>query len=388
MQLSSPPDRSALRLWVLFAAMTCMFLDAPAFAQQPPFPITATTAESLSPEQRKQIEDYAKYFSRLLTASTTPQSLVEARERLMLPMRGNGLSPAFRDFYAQTVLAEVRPLAQSQDLVIKMNGLIIASDMPASGVADMAIDTLKDPSAAVRYWAAKAIARASASASAEGSLFSPEQQKKLLATLQEAMPAERSDLVLEQMYQALAGLSIPEAQDVLIKILKVRVGVAAAGINNGIVADQNGFSKLMERLLIEEARGQDVTARLRGLTAVAGQYLQVIAKALQAKAVPDDLKLAANRMVGTCEQILQKALPRLDADHAPGPPLASLAAAERNDELMLNTIDWVGTKDKPGILTSSKINLPFTELQVVPAPAPAPAPSPTPSPAPAPVPAK
>lgn len=339
-----------------------------ASAQTPSFPIGATTAQTMTPEMRQSIQNYAGYWGKVLNSAVTPQSVSDARERVIEPLRRD-LTPVVREEYAQDVLDAVKGTVAAPNLVLRMNGLIVASQLPTGAVSSMCLKGLTDPSPAVRYWAGKALADVSSRSTPGQPIFDNAQQKTILAALQKAMAPERSEVVLEQMYRALGGLSIPEAQAALMQVLSQRVSLHQQEITRGLRADMEGLRNLKTRLVVDDARGENISARLKSLAAIAAKYLQVVSSALanNKPPLPDDLKPVAVDTVGAAEDILKFALQKFDPDYpAPG-ALTDPAKQGQFSLLMVGMFDWVGTKNKPGALTSSKIGIPFADLQLGPA---------------------
>ncbi len=369
---------SRLRHWALRLCVLVLLTVAPMAwgqqAQPPQFPIGALTAETLTEDHKRDVALFVDYWSKALLVGSSPTAVGEAREKLFYPIR-NPATPDCRNIYFGKLAPKIAPSIDSKDLSVKLNGLIVAAELNDGAVAEMCIKGLSDASPAVRYWAGRATADIASRSTVEVPIFSVDQQKRLLASLQKTMATERAEMVGQQMSRALGSLTIPEGQQALLQILTDRVALYRHELNRGLRADQEGLANIYNRLMIDEAHEVDIKPRLRSLAVVAARYLQVVAQGLQNKDEPvaDDVKPIACAMVATVEDILKRALTKFDADFTPPPPpLASVCNEGHYPELMLNTLDWVGTMEKAGVLTNSKLKIDIKDLLLPPAgPAPA-----------------
>ena len=115
--------------------------------------------------------------------------------------------------------------------------------------------------------------------------------------------------------------------------------------------------------MTESARQQANREQVVNLVTVAAKYLQVIRQAVAA-GLSDDLKPVAYDMVGLIEQVLNWGLSVFDPTAKAGPALIQPLRAGDGATFQLHVIDWVGTKDAPGLLTKSRIAIPHEALRL------------------------
>ncbi|MBI1368883.1 MAG: hypothetical protein GC162_09555 [Planctomycetes bacterium] len=355
------------RLTTCAVAMWLFVFSISVFAQRQGLSDDILTAPGpLSPQQTEKIETYAKYWSDVLCRGESPDAIAEARDRLLGPFRAVAppTSDVVKDALASAAAAMLNKCSSAKDPVVRMNALIVVAELPTSASDKLIIASLTDANQANRYWAAKSIAELSRFAQPGQSLFTQAQQDALLAAMKKAMPGETSDVVLEQMYRALGALTIVEAQDTLLDILDQRVAAASKQITGGLRADKQGLLNLYTRLVVQQAVGNNVAKPLHRLTAISGKYLLVVATALQAKKVDAELVPACLDVVDAVEEIFKYSLKTLDPAHAAGPELSAPAKGGNFAALLLATLDWVGDKNKPGILSTSAIGIAPEELKI------------------------
>ena len=332
---------------------------------QPPSRIPGDILSSTQPlteEQAQAVQEYVTGWSQVLIQAPTPDRISEARAELLNPLRSQVSTPTFLQQYVPLVIGAIEPAVGSENMLVKLNALIVASQLPADQTVDLAIGALRDPTPAVRYWAAKLVADAAGGGSENAAALSPQQQQQVLAILRQAIPAEQEDNVLGQMFRGLSNLTINEATAAMLDLLRQRVAYQVTRIRPGLRADRAAMANLQSRIANLIAQGQDADAQLRGLTAVAAQYARVVAEALQSQQVPDDLVPVAVRTIGTAEDIFLASVNRFAPDVTSRPPLLPLAREGNYSELLLNVLAWVGSRDSPGILTESEVSIPREQM--------------------------
>jgi len=312
------------------------------------------------------IETYVEFWSDQLNTAESVKQVVEAREQLLEPIKRQSpvqATEVIRDAIARAAAAMLEPAIESDKNYVRLNALIVLAQMPTGASAPVYVAGLQDDNRSIRYWAAKGIAEMSAYAESGQSLFTQQQQTALLDELKKVMTAETSDMVLEQMYRALASMTIPEAQSALLDVLSERVKLHVKQVNPGLRADTKGLSNLYSRLLTQQAVGNNVDKPLRRLTAVAGQLIHVVAKAYQTGEVPQALQPVVLELTQVVQDVFTNVLTQFDPDHNPGPALVAPLKSGQGDVFLLNALDWADP-EKPGILVSSKIGIPADQLRL------------------------
>ncbi|MBI1375412.1 MAG: hypothetical protein GC159_22075 [Phycisphaera sp.] len=361
--------------WVhaLLLALLVVGSSVHAYAQGvpgPQLPGNVVGADQIGGAQQTAIDEYVRFWVGQMNAAKSPAAIAEARTKLVQPIANPLSSAAFKAAYYPSVIDKIAPLVKHKDPVVQMNVLIVVAHLRTNKISDIAIEGLQIKNAgfgrACRYWAAKAIADAGQGAGAAvGGVFIPQQEKKILDVLKNLMVTEKSDYVLEQMYLALGALSLDDATSEALKILATRLSQHHKKIEAGLRADEKGLSNLYTRLTIDDALGKDVKPRLRELTKVAAMYLQVIAEQMQKKQVSDEMMPVCNDIIEIGGKIMKMAIEKLDPTYSGSQPdLMGPVGTGNFTELLFNVQLWTGTKETPGIISKSKVGIPYADVEV------------------------
>lgn len=135
-------------------------LTAQTQAQVTSIPSEIVKAETISLAQREQIEQIvAPMLQRLATGSD--EQVADARHNV-LRLYESGLllkgTPAFFAALSDVVASGIKPAAESQRMICKVNAMLVASRALTPKMVPIVLKTLEDQTPAVRYSAAKAIA--------------------------------------------------------------------------------------------------------------------------------------------------------------------------------------------------------------------------------------
>lgn len=337
--------------------------------------ISASTlaADSLTPEQVTDIDKFVTSLTGIISTSNNPTDIAAARRALLQPLNNTLTKPVPRGVLTEKIATRIASAIKSDSLPVRLNALIVASEAPHPAVGAMIVPGLKDESPAVRYWAAKACASVMAVRLGGTKVpFDDATQQQILDTINAMAPKEASDSVLDQMFQALASLTIGPARQALFGILGQRVGAHMPQANLGLLADVAALNKLHQKLVVDVANARDVGPALRDLTAVTARFLQVASRDIAAGKADAALKPALESVVDTAQKVFTLATNQL-APNMPRRPILSgkLSAAE----LQLAVSEWVGTAENPGLLTSSPLAIPHAKYAMSSKAAPAPAPA-------------
>lgn len=227
----------------------------------------------LAPEQKRQVEDYARYWvSRLTAAESDTHEVAEARERLIEPLKllaGEHFKPVY-----WAALGPILPRAmESERPIVRLNAMIVAAQVPHAAVVEMVERALKDPCAAVRYWAGKVVTNLGMSEQLE----TPTQQR-LVAALKPAIIQEENADVVRSLLVGLSTLDAQVAGAPLLEVLNERLKRYA---QNEQLSPRAEFSALEVLFRHAIQRGEiQGNPMLKGALGAAYRYMMVSARAL------------------------------------------------------------------------------------------------------------
>ncbi len=330
---------------------------APAQQRIPNELITQAGAFNTAAEER--IGQWVNPWTKQLIAGESPARIAEAREKLQEPTRQPGITAEFRRFYSQVVEKALMPALGGDSALVRQNALIVSAHLASGYGIQMFIKALNDAHPAVRYWAAKGAAMATAD---ENLLPTQVQQKTLLDALSAAMEKESIGPVVEQMYLALSGLRLPDARDQLLRGLELRAGAyAKQGLNVQVRGELAAIRRIYKVLLVESVRDQAQPGQVRQLVKSAAKYLQVTQRAV-GQGVDPSLQPIVMEMVELIEQVLNWGVKHFNAGAGNGPALMAPLRSGDTATFQLHVNDWVGVTDQPGLLTTSRLAIPQKEL--------------------------
>lgn len=363
-------------LSVALATVALVVFASVASAQAVRLSTRTLSADSLDAPQVDDIKKWAAHYTDILLRSDDPAAVADARQNLVQPLNNTLTKPVPRGVIVKEIAERIPDAIKSDSLSVRLNALIVASESPHPAIAPMIVPGLEDASPAVRYWAAKACAQVMGFRFDGKPVFDDPQQEKILASIIKMAPKEASDSVLDQMFQALASLTIQPAREALFGILRQRVASHIPQANPGLRADKEALNKLHQKLVLDVANGRDVGIALRELTAVTAQFLQIASRDLASGKADAVMEPLLAEVADTAQKVFTLAVNQLAPQLEKRPVVTAKGGAA---ELQLATSDWVGNEQAPGILTSSPIAIPYEKLRlpgkaVAPAPAPAPAP--------------
>jgi hypothetical protein len=342
-----------------FIVLLAGMIASTAAAQQAALPETLTSAQALSGDQIEQLRGYVQENAGQLLNGSPAQS-ANARANLIEPLQREEASDDFVSAYSEEVAGALRDGLDREEPIVRLNTMVVTGQLSGAVGADLAAQAVGDESPAVRYWGAKAASRTVQGA---GSSFTESQQATLLSALRQAIETEQSPFVLEQMYAALANLDIPEARAALINELERRAQqYFESGTFTGLRVELVGVQRLNTRTQFDIFRGELDRDAARQAVIVSAKYLQVIARAMENEAVPERLSEVLVERIDLIEQTLNWAI-RLYNETAPsGRQLAGPLRQGNTPLFLINLYEWVGTPEKPGLLTTSALNIPYEQL--------------------------
>ncbi len=337
--------------------------DTPAAAPDPPS-LPATLIGSNTPPssaQQETIATYVGYWADYLTKRGTADAAKQARQSMVQKSQADVATDAFRTAYAKAIQAEMASLlSENHPLAVRLNVMIVAERVGRKPLMELAETALEDPNPAIRYWGVKTL-RAIAVGGAPGA----KGRKRVVAALKERLDKETSHVVVKEVLRTLGKLGTPAATKAVLNNLKSRVADLQREVDKRLRADVTGLAVLTEPMF-GRAAGSEAEAlkELRSFLVVVAQYVQVIARKLEAGEVPDSLRPAAHRLIRTGMEWFQGGLDIFDPNYTPRPALAAPVQNKKYTKLLKRVRKWVGTSDEPGILTKSKLNIPRKDLRV------------------------
>ena len=327
-------------------------------------------SESLTDADRKAIDRYVQHWVAQMISGASASQIAEAKDKLSAMLEGSS-GKTFRDAYSTALGSALVPAAAHEQVQVRLSAMIAAAGASNGAVADVCNRGLADPNVGVRYQAAKAVADIlERRVRAEPSPFNPTQQQALLATLRKSMSAEDSELVVQQMGRAISHLTIPAAFQESLAVLEQRLQWLRAHPQEVPRAAPEMLRNLRLQLVEREVMAQDVRQPLLDLTAVAGRYLRLLAERIAAGQVPPDAQAAWSDLIEIVESdVFKPAIEKFAPDaQGQGPSLSSRIRRGQwgSSDLGADIAKWIGAGDRPGLLTSSALNIPMAKLALPP----------------------
>lgn len=244
-------------LFVALALSACLVL--PAWAQltgsagEPRIdPALERATTSLTGEQIKSLEDYVRYWIRVMQDGTA-EDAVRARDALTRPFDRGGTA-IFLSTYSPVLSRNLVTAAKTSDPAAGLNAMIVASRLMDPGAIDVIEAGLKNSqNVSVRYWAARAVDTLPVNlAKRDPNLrLTDADQKKLLAALVHAAQNESSDHVLRQILPSIVTLTIPEARKALLELLDQRLTAHVSKTNLSVAPELAALNRLYRQVVQE-----------------------------------------------------------------------------------------------------------------------------------------
>lgn len=149
--------RSVRTFWMIAACLlgpVCL-----ALAQAPPLPAALVQAANLAPDQIKQIQQFAEDVLKNLS-SDDGELRKQARNALIDPLKGRGVSVSFRQAYSAALMTKLAQLARDFRDGVATNALRVVGELATSEAVELLGERLSDKSSvSVRLFAAMECAR-------------------------------------------------------------------------------------------------------------------------------------------------------------------------------------------------------------------------------------
>jgi len=272
-----------------------------------PQPILGATAE-LTPQEQTTVDAFVDaQVARL--QSDDPEQVAQGRSRLA-EQYSLSTSQFFKDYYDQAIATRINPLlAPDGPLMTRLNVAIVSAKLSGQSLVTVLQAGENDPSAAVRYWIAKAVGEA-----AKNNRLNKQEQQDVLDVMARRLKAEDSSLVLEQVMLAMAEIDLPDAIRKVLEGLDARVLFHKNNPDARFKPVHGGMKQLWSKLIALRSGSKNVDKEQFELARIAFRYYTLIADQLATTAAenPDnkDDKEAQNTrqdkvaMAGICSRVM------------------------------------------------------------------------------------
>lgn len=228
-------------------------------------------AASLTAEQAQQVDQYVgEQMNGIISGN--PDRVVDGRQKLLSQFRTPGASDAFLNAMSNAVMKSMKEAVEHEELLVRLNAMIVATRLTTPEAIDVLRDALKDDSAAVRFWGAKALRDL-----VERTELPRNRQMDILQTIEPLIVPEAQVPVVKVHFQTLAEMDIPEARKTLINMLNLRASFHVARPNQPHIATEEGLRQAYLKLATDTG---NIRAERKELVRAAYRYLDLISKQL------------------------------------------------------------------------------------------------------------
>lgn len=291
-------------------ALAICALASAGFAQQPggePASINrlANTTGQLSAEQRRQIADYARYWSAALMSDDF-ETARRARRRLVEPFSGIGVGRIFRDEYARAAMPELDKVLDSDNTFAAVNAIQVAADFRN----DQALSVMRERCGTreqrwqVRLWAARGLGRIAR----EAEDIPPRTIVSAVRDLTRAGENERHWLVLQRQFEALAAIGTDEAREAQVSVLRAtlaRISDDAEGPSDQMQAVHRALLLLRNQLLDPGLSSAQLRSLGTATGPLLGEILEIGVMHWDSANADDDIRAAYNGAMAMTKNLLE-----------------------------------------------------------------------------------
>ncbi len=207
--------------------------------------------------------------------SGDPSRVSEARDQLLTYFRTPGASESFLDYYSQAISRRIADALDSEQALVRVNAMILATRLTNPQAADLIRGALADPTPGVRYWAARALGQAAANQT-----LSRQQQLELLRVLQQQIDDEPSEEVVRQILAAMNRLDLRAAREAVLDALNSRVRFHIDRPQLSYDAEREAMAEVFRQIIQEVPSGTAEPQDLRQLARASGRYFNLISQQL------------------------------------------------------------------------------------------------------------
>lgn len=279
----------------------------------------------LNAEQTQSVRDFVEPWMGKLTGGES-EDVTAARNAILREFRSTGISDSFRAALSVEVSRLMAEAIQSESDLVRINAMIIATQLTNDGAEQFIDAGLNDPNAAVQYWSAKAYLERVERAMAEGGAGMPAaEQRSVIQKVQGIFGNEPPTPVARVGIEILSGLTAVEARTATLALLHDRLDVHAAQPQMSYLAEQTAIQLLSEAISLE--RRSD-PGQVTELARAAYRYFVQINEQMQSGNVLESAAPGHLSMMDWCNKCLQAMTGKMEAAVPP-------ASGEVNDQIRL-----------------------------------------------------
>ncbi len=243
---------------VLTALMACalgagVLGEGRVYGQSASLPSGIINAQKeLDSGQLQTVDQFVKTAFGQIINGADPVAIAKGRKAL-LGQFGGGVSTPFIVGYSKVIVDTVistKALDSTKPLSLRLNTVIVLTNCMDSRLSAVIEEALKDPSPAVRYWAAIAANRFLDEA-LNNPTYKPfagdKEQQQILRGLKSIGNDTPTGLIADQVLLALSKLTVAEARSTLLNRLNERVTLHARTPNPDISADHKALTAFVVR---------------------------------------------------------------------------------------------------------------------------------------------
>lgn len=284
----------------LVCLSACVVFGPSASAQQ--IQQDAKIAEGrLNAEQLTSVREFVEAWMGKLIAAE-PADVIAGRNAVLREFRTPGISETFRMAYSEEVSKQVAEAIRSENDLVRINAMIIATQLTNDGADALIAAGLADDNAAVQYWSAKAYLQRVERATAEdGPGMSPAAQRAMIAKVQQIYQGSPSTPVARVGVEILSNLDVPEARETMLTLLHARVANHAANPQDSYLPEQTAI-QLLSAEISRERRVDE--AQVREVARAAFRYFVLINAQMKTGNVLDAAEPGHLAMLDWCYKCL------------------------------------------------------------------------------------
>lgn len=333
----------------------CVLLAGSALGQQ--IPQDAKTAEGrLSADQILGVRTFVEaWMGKVVTGE--PEDVIAGRNAILREFRTPGITETFRDAFSEEVSKLMGDAIRSESDLVRINAMIIATQLTNDGASALIDAGLADDNAAVQYWGAKAyLERVERATDDDGPGMSPADQRAIITKVQQIFAGTPSTPVARVGVEILSNLDAPEARTAMLTLLHNRVLQHAENPQASYLPEQTAIQLLSSEISRELRVDND---QVKEVARAAYRYFVLINAQMKTGNVLESVEPGHLAMLDWCYKCLNAMaakFPSLDIEND---------AEQINDLIKLGEWDEL---DEAGqrwhdILTAAPFSIPADELE-------------------------
>ena len=339
----------------LVCLTACLAFSAPAHGQQ--IQQDAKIAEGrLTAEQLQSVTDFVgAWMDRLLAGD--PENVTDARNAILREFRTPGISETFRDAFSVEVSKRLGDAVRSETDLVRINAMIIATQLTNPEADELIDEGLGDDNAAVQYWSAKAyLQRVERATADDGPGMTPAAQRAIIGKVQQVYDNSPSTPVARVGIEILSNLDVPEARETMLALLHDRVQYHADNPQASYLPEQTAIQLLSAEISRERRVDED---QVKEVARAAYRYFVLINNQMQTGNILEGVEPGHLSMLDWCYKCL-------NAMAAKFPNLSFTNDAETiNDQIKLGEWDKLADAAQRwrNILTTTPFSIPADGLE-------------------------